>query len=132
MDPDAPALVSDRVFILSWRGVDVARLQSRGSGEMFWETFLVEALTLPPHEKLLDPEAWANFEFALRHERTGTSLKNLFSAGGRPPRLEEAGTHIVSLRGTYMFSAPSPTTQSHLFGSTFRALVNRLWPPRRS
>lgn len=132
MDADAPNAVSDRVFVLVWRGADIARLRSRGSPEMFWETFLVEPLTVASRDKVFDAEAWGHVEFVLRHERTGVKLKNVFSSGGHPPRLDGTGGITVTLRGTFMFSPPDPAPSRPPILTTVRALVGHLWPSRPS
>ena len=102
-------MLSDRVFILASHGTDLARLISRGSSEMFWESFLVEPLAkdaIPA--KLLDADIWSEVDFVLRHERTGIIIENVFSAGGHPPsRLEPNKSLHVRIRGTYTFTPPA-------------------------
>jgi hypothetical protein len=106
----------DRVFVLAWRGVDVARMRSTGSGEMFWESFRVEPLrgdALPA--VVLDAGAWSRDELTMRHERTGIVMPYVLTAGGRAPslvpnlarRLARHGScAVVEIRGTYSFVAP--------------------------
>jgi len=121
--PAVAALVerSDRVFVLMWRSVDLAVLVSLGSGEMFWESFMVEPLAQGPRlAKLMDAEAWKKQEFTLRHERTGLLL-SIFSAGDEPPSRSDEGIITVTLRGTYGF-APAPPRSAPLAGLWLRVL----------
>lgn len=125
MDTDS-SKVSDRVFILAWRGNDLARLRSEGGSEMFWERFRVEPLVAGALlEKLFDPELWNKADFALRHERTGSVLESVFSAGGQPPSpVEPDGRLLISIRGTYMFTPPSSTPSAlRRLGTKLRKLL---------
>lgn len=106
---DPVAALADRTFVLLLAGNPLARLRSRGSGEMFWETFVVEPLA-PGDElapEVLDTELWKHCSFTLQHERTKCALE-VFSAGGAPPRrYPPAGQLMVELRGSYTFVPPA-------------------------